>query len=198
MTTKEQNEAATIGGFGEVSDEGKHRGSTVLLAAVRFCVLLAAGLLSGAVFGVWLMERSFGGGGAFYTELKQLQIPVFTAPLSALGVATVALSPIYLFLIRGDRLAAGLTLAGVVCFVIGFAITVWVHFPINAQIMGWSAEAPPEGWAQLAADWRRAHGLRTLLSVLGFGLLLASAVLPAESRRSAKKMAGRGPGEGRE
>ncbi len=88
-----------------------------------------------------------------------------------------------MFLIRRNRLAAGLTLAGVLCFVVGFAITVWVHFPINAEIMGWSAEAPPEEWAQLAANCSRAHGLRTLLSVLGFGLLLVSAILPARGGR---------------
>lgn len=183
MTTKEQSEAATMGGFGEISDVSKNRGSTVLLAVVRFCALLAAGLLSGAVFGVWLMERSFEGGGSFYTQLKQLQIPAFTVPLSSIGAATVALGLIYLFLIRGNRLAAGLTLAGVLCYVVGFAITLWGNFPINAEIMGWSAETPPEGWAQLAVDWSRAHGLRTLLSVLGFGLLLASAVLPARGGR---------------
>ncbi len=95
MTAKTQSEAATIGGFGEISELGRNRGSTVLLAVVRFCVLLAAGLLSGAVFGAWLMERSFGGGGSFYTQLKQLQIPALTVPLSSLGVATVALGLIY-------------------------------------------------------------------------------------------------------
>ncbi len=178
MTTEEQNKTPTLRGFEEMSNEGKHRGSTVFLAVVRCALLLAAGLLTGAVFGFWLIEHSFQGDGSFYAELKQLQIPALTVPLSSLGAASIVFGLVHLFLVRGNRLAAGLTLAGVLCFVAGFAITVWGHFPINAQIMGWSAEAPPDEWAELATEWRRAHDLRTLFGVLGFCLLLASAVLP--------------------
>jgi hypothetical protein len=196
MIDEAQNTAQTLGGSEEIFDGGKPRGSVVFPAAVRYALLLFGGLLSGAIFGVWLMEHSFRGGGSFYTELKQLQISAFTVPTLSLGAGTVALGLMYLFLVRGNRLAAGLTLAGVLCFVVGFAITVWVHFPINAQIMGWSAEAPPEEWAQLAVKWRRAHDLRTLFGVLGFGLLLAGAVLPAKGGRSVKEIARRESVEG--
>ena len=182
MTVEAQNKAPKLGGYEEISNEGEYRGRIGFLAVVHFALLLAAGLLSGAIFGVWLMEHSFGGGGSFYTEMKQLQISAFTVPISSLGAGTVVLGLVYLFLIRGNRPAAGLALAGVLCFVVGFAITVWGHFPINAQIMRWSAEAPPEEWAQTAADWRRAHDLRTLLGVLGFGLLLASSLKSHRSR----------------
>ena len=182
MIAEGQNKTPTLGGFEEVFDEGKHRGSVVFLMIVRYGLLLAVGLLAGALVGVWLLEHSFRGGGSFYTELKQLQISTFTAPLSLLGAGTVVLGLIYLFLVRGNRLAAGLALAGVLCFVVGFVITVWGHFPINARIVGWSGEAPPEQWAQTAADWRRAHDLRTLLGVLGFGLLLASSLKSHRSR----------------
>jgi len=191
MIVDEQNRTPTLGGFEEISNEGKNRRDTVFLAVVRCALQLAAGLLSGAIFGAWLVEHTFREGSAFYTELKQLEISALTLPLSSLGAGTVALGLIHLFLIRGNHLAAGLTLAGVLCFVVGFAVTVWVHFPINAQIMGWSAEAPPEQWAQLAARWGRAHDFRTLFSVLGFFLLSASAVLPAKGRKSVKKIAGR-------
>ncbi len=187
MIAEGQNKAPTLGGFEEVSDEGKHRGTTVFLTIVRYALLLAAGLLAGALFGVWLLEHSFRGGGSFYTELKQLQISTFTVPLSLLGAGTVVLGLVYLFLVRGNRLAAGLALAGVLCFVVGFVITVWGHFPINARIVGWSVEAPPGQWSQLAEKWRLAHDLRTLFGVLGFGLLLASAFLSAKGRRLAKR-----------
>ena len=187
MIAKRQNRVSMLGGFEEFSNEDKHRGSTVFLSVVRYALLLAAGLLAGALFGVWLMEHSFRWGGSFYAELKQLQISTFTVPLSLLGAGTVVLRLVYSFLVRESRFAAVLTLAGVLCFVVGFAITVWGHFPINAQVMGWSAEAPPEEWAQLAEKWRRAHDLRTFFGVLGFGLLLASAPLPAKSRRSEER-----------
>jgi hypothetical protein len=169
-------------GFEEILDR-EHRGGKLLVAVVRPVLLLCAGLLAGALFGVWLMEHAFREDGSFYTELKQLQIPAFTAPMSALGASTVILALVYLFLVRRDRLAAGLTLAGALCFVAGFAITVFGHFPINARIMAWTVEGPPEQWSQLAADWRLAHDLRTLLGVMGFCVLLASASLPAGRQR---------------
>lgn len=163
---------------GEFAGDERRHGRLVLLAVVRCALLLAAGLLTGAIFEVWLVESSFRGDGPFYTELKQLQIQALTGPLPMLGAATLAFGLAHLFLVRGDRLAAGLTLAGVLCFAVCFAITIWGHFPINGQIMGWSAEAPPDEWAELAARWRVAHDLRTLFSVLGFSLLLLGATLP--------------------
>lgn len=182
MTTEERSKALTHRAFEEMVDEGDSRRGLVFLKGVRCALLLVAGLLTGAIFEVWLMERSFRGDGSFYTELKQLQIQALTVPLPSLGTATLVGGLVHLFLARKNRLAAGLTLAGVLCFAVCFAITKWGHFPINAQIMGWSAEAPPDGWAELAAEWRRAHDLRTLFAVLGFGLLLLSATIPGERR----------------
>jgi uncharacterized membrane protein len=185
MVVGERHEVVTEG-FGEILDR-KHRGGVLLAAVVRPALLLCAGLLAGALFGVWLMEHAFLGDGSFYTELKQLQIPAFTGPMSALGAGTVILALVYLFLVRRDRLAAGLTLAGALCFVVGFAITIFGHFPINARIMAWPVEGPPEQWSQLAADWRLAHDLRTLLGVVGFCVLLASASLPAGRKGSVRR-----------
>ena len=182
MIVEEQHEVGA-GGFRGIADDDEHGEKVLLAVVVRFALLLAAGLLSGVLFGVWLMEHAFRGDGSFYTELKQLQISTFTVPMSALGASTVILALVYLVLVRGDRLAAGLTLAGALCFVVGFAITVFGHFPINAQIMGWSVEGPPERWAQPAAEWRLAHDLRTLLGVVGFCVLLAGATLPAKRKK---------------
>lgn len=197
MAVDEKNEVLTAKSFGVVLGEGGHSGRSVLLAVVRHALLLVAGLLAGAVFVVWLMERSFRGDGAFYVEFKQLQISALTVPLVSLGAATLVLGLVDLFLVRKNRLAAGLALAGIVCFAIGgFAVTVWVQLPINEQIAGWSAQAPPEGWEELATRWGRAHDLRTLFSVLGFGLLLSSAAVPvrgpaAGSLRDTKGKEGR-------
>ncbi len=64
-----------------------------------------------------------------------------------------------------------------------FVITVKGHFPINAQVIEWSVAAPPDGWSQVAAEWRRLHDLRTLFAVLGYTLLLLGAAIP-NGRRS--------------
>jgi hypothetical protein len=60
------------------------------------------------------------------------------------------------------------------------------------SILRWSLEnerarapgaAPPDGWSQVAAEWRRLHDLRTLFAVLGYALLLLGAAIP-NGRRS--------------
>lgn len=44
--------------------------------------------------------------------------------------------------------------------------------------MAWQTQSPPGEWAEAASRWSFAHDLRTLFSVLGFGLLLAGALRP--------------------
>jgi hypothetical protein len=62
-----------------------------------------------------------------------------------------------------------------------------VHFPINAAIMTWSAAAPPANWEQLRDRWQAAHAVRSMLSVVAFGLLAgagrpeSAAVIATES-----------------
>jgi len=138
MTTGERRKALVFGDVGGVVSGDDHGGGRVPSAIVRCAPLLAAGLLTGAIFGAWLTEHAFRGGASFYTELKQLQIRTLTVPLPALGVATMALGLLHLFLVRKNPASAGLTLAGVLCFAVCFVITVRGHFPINAQIMDWS------------------------------------------------------------
>lgn len=173
-------------------DKDDRRRGSMFLTAVRSALLLVGGLLTGAIFDVWLMEHSFRGEGSFYTELKQTQIRALQGPLPLLGAATLAFGLVHLFLARRNRFAAGLTLAGVLCFAACFVITVRGHLPINAQIMEWSAEAPPDGWAELAARWRSLHDLRTFFAALGYSLLLLGVAIPVGSRGgSARKMVGR-------
>jgi hypothetical protein len=191
MTVEERNRALTLRGFEEMFDEGDHHRGSVVLTAVRGALLMVGGLLTGAIFDVWLMEHSFRGDGSLYTELKQLQIRALQGPLPLLGAATLAFGLVHLFLARRNRLAAGSTLAGVLCFAVCFVITVRGHFPLNAQIMEWSVTAPPDGWSDLAGRWRDLHDLRTLFAVVGYGLLLLGVAIPVGRRGgSARKMVG--------
>ena len=192
MTTEERNKVLTFGGFGEMFEEGDRRRDSVVLTAVRGALLMVGGLLTGAIFDVWLTEHSFHGEGSFYTELKQLQIRALQGPLPLLGAATLALGLVHLFLARRNRPAAGLTLAGIICFRVCFVITVRGHFPINAQIMEWSVAAPPDDWSDPAVRWRRLHDFRTLFAVLGYGLVLLGVIVPVgRTAGSVRKAVGR-------
>jgi Anthrone oxygenase len=153
-----------------------------MLLVLRFVLLFASGLVAGATVCVWLVERVFIGSPGFFVALKQLEIRAFTVPLPALALLAVICALVYAVQVRRNRLAMGLILAGVVLFGISGFITARVHFPMNDRIWTWSPEAPPAEWADVRDRWRGAHQVRTLTSVLGFGLFLCGAMMPAQGR----------------
>ncbi len=67
-----------------------------------------------------------------------------------------------------------LVLAGVSCLLIALAITVVVHFAINAEIPTWRAAAAPVEWQEVRGRWLVAHAVRTALTLAGFALLVAA------------------------
>jgi Domain of unknown function (DUF1772) len=141
-------------------------------AVVRFVLLLTSGVLAGATICVWLLEHALGGSGAFFTEFKQLEIRAFTAPLSAIGMIALISGLVYAAPARRDRSVLALTLAGVISLGIGGVITARSHFPMNDRIATWSASSPPSEWTEVRDRWRRAHDLRTAMTVLSFGLFV--------------------------
>lgn len=143
-----------------------------MLLFVRLILLFTAGVLAGSTVSVWLLEHAFAGSPAFFTELKQLEIRAFTAPLPAVGLVAVIFGLAHAALVRRRRLALAFTLAGVLSLAIGGFITVRIHFPMNQRITSWSASSAPSDWAETRDRWRQAHDVRTAFTVLGFALLL--------------------------
>jgi Domain of unknown function (DUF1772) len=152
-----------------------------MLLLVRIVLLFVAGLLAGSTVCVWLLEHSFAGTGAFFTEFKQLEIRAFTVPLSAIGLVALVAGLAHAALVRRNRSALGLTLAGVLALGIGAFITAGTHFPMNDRIAAWSTTSPPAEWTDARDRWRRAHDLRTAVVIFAFGLFLVTA-LPASRR----------------
>jgi len=72
-------------------------------------------------------------------------------------------------------------LAAVGCLLLGFIVTVVVHFPINAEIATWQPADPPANWQQFRDRWLTAHAVRTVLAVAAFALLVI-----ADPRRRAR------------
>ncbi|MGH3117151.1 MAG: anthrone oxygenase family protein [Vicinamibacterales bacterium] len=149
-----------------------------MLPFVRFILLVSSGVLAGATVCVWFLEHSFAGSAAFFTELKQLEIRAFTVPLPAVGLIAVVFGLAHAALVRLNRSALALTLAGVLCLGIGAVITARGHFPMNDRIATWSPSSPPAEWIEVRDRWRQAHDVRTAVTVLGFGLFLLGTMRP--------------------
>lgn len=158
------------------------RFSLILILIVRFSLIFLSGIVAGAVYGIWLMEFLFTGDASFYTELKQFQIQTLTAPLPGLAIAAILVGLVKLYLSRRKRLVFRFTLAGLVLFVIGGMLTARGHFPLNDQIMTWSAEAPPAEWAQIQDQWRQTHLFRTIVTGLGFACFLLGEIFQRQMR----------------
>ena len=89
-----------------------------------------------------------------------------------LGAVVTILSGVQLYLARREKRTVWLTLAAILCFVLAAFITFRLHFPLNAQIMAWSVQAPPDQWMDVRAQWWQAHMLRTGAILCGYVLLL--------------------------
>ena len=139
---------------------------------VRVVLLLTSGLLAGATVAVALLEHAFAGSAPFFTEFKQLEIRAFTVPLPAIGLIAVISGIVHATLERRNRAVLALTAAGVTCLILGAAITVRGHFPINEHLKTWAVAAPPVEWAAVQERWRRYHDARTIVVVLGFTLVI--------------------------
>ncbi|MEI7645631.1 MAG: DUF1772 domain-containing protein, partial [Chloroflexales bacterium] len=56
-------------------------------------------------------------------------------------------------------------------------LTRFARFPLNDQIMTWSAQAPPTDWQVVREQWNRAHTLRTVAGIGSFTLLILWALV---------------------
>jgi uncharacterized membrane protein len=147
-----------------------------MLALSRLMAVLLTGLLAGSGLAITLLEANLGGTSSFYTEYKQLVIRAYTIPLPVLGAGSILASVAIAFLGRRDKMTVRLASTAALLVAIGLVITLLVHFPINAQIMSWSPQAPPADWRQLADRWREANLVRSAAAIIAFVLLLVPLV----------------------
>ena len=135
----------------------------------RLIALVASGLIAGAVLATGLADTALSGSAELYTAYRQATHGVFTATLPPLGGLALLAAAASAVLHQGRARTLSLAAAG--CFVAALAVTVLVHFPLNAQILTWSPGAPPADWQQIQARWATAHLARTLLTLAGFVVL---------------------------
>ena len=145
-----------------------------VLGVVRGFAIVFSGLLAGILFG----DRM---GPAFARRamnpsslIQQLQIvhtyygklmPIVTLTAIASGVGWLILMPVHWD--GGEFWLVALATGSVIT---GFTMTITVNFPINAQLMKWSAAAPPENMREIWKPWEKVHTVRTILALGAFVL----------------------------
>lgn len=148
------------------------RPSWARLGAARPAAIVLSGLLAGAVLGTWLSEVSLGGSSELWIAYHQAVTPAYTRAVPPLGglalIATLAALAASWSNPRDRRLTLGAT----ACLLFGLAVTVVVHFPINADIATWQPATAFADWPQVQQGWLAAHAVRTVVAVAGFVLLV--------------------------
>jgi hypothetical protein len=158
------------------------RFSLIMILIVRFSLIFLAGIVAGAVYGVWLLEYLFVGDTAFYIHLKQFQFRTLGELLPTLVAVTILVGLVKLYLFRRKRLVFWFTFAGLVLMAAAALLSAWRITPINVQFLTWSAEAPPADWEHLRQMWRDLHLTRTVVTGMGFACFLLGEIFQRQMR----------------
>jgi hypothetical protein len=141
---------------------------------VWFALLLLAALLVGTMFGIWVGFDPAALSAQAYVEQQQNAIRSLNTFLPALGAVCIALT-IALLVLSQARTRAWLG-AAAMCFVAAGMITRFGNQPINAIVIGWSAQAPDARWMELRDTWWHWHIARTLFGIVAFSFALVAAL----------------------
>jgi anthrone oxygenase-like protein len=82
------------------------------------------------------------------------------------------------YLLRAERVAAGLALLAALCFAGTLLAFAFGNNPLNQQIASWTPETLPATWPQTRDAWDRAHTISAILGAIAFFALLVEALFP--------------------
>lgn len=149
----------------------------------RFSGLLLVALSTGVLFGT---KAALGPSGKdltarTYVEVQQATVRNLRPAMGTLMSGAVAANLAVLGLAARERRlpALALTLAGFLSNLAALVLTGIFELPINARVLTWLPENPPEGWESSMNRWQAVHTARTVISVIGLASLLAAALTSA-------------------
>jgi Domain of unknown function (DUF1772) len=143
---------------------------------IDFSDLLLAGLLTGTIFGMFLVLRPAGLDAATYVIQQQNGIRALNSIMPMLGAITIIVTLAAAFAARGEPLRMTLLLAAAAALIAAGLVTRFFNQPINEIVMTWNANSPPAEWTILRDAWWRWHIARLGLAILGLSLIIAAAL----------------------
>lgn len=143
---------------------------------IDFSDLLFAGLLTGAIFGVFLVMRPAGLDATTYVIQQQNCIRALNSIMPPLGGLTILLTIAAAFAASGDRLRTNMLFAAAAALIVVGLVTRFLNQPINAVVMTWNANSPPVDWTVLRDAWWRWHIVRLGLALMALSLIIAAAL----------------------
>ena len=161
--------------------------STVTIA--RFSGAMLSALSTGVLFGtrtaVSPSVNSFAP--KTYVEVQQATVRNLRPVMGTLLPGALLTNLAVLASSARERRSPGftLTVSGSVATLAALVLTGVFELPINARVLTWSPDDPPPGWQSLLDRWQRIHTVRTAVSVVGLGCLIAAPLVqraPSDAR----------------
>ena len=146
----------------------------MLPLVIDFTNLLLSALLGGALFCTRLLLNPAGLNAARYVALQQNGIRTLHPVMPRLGALTIASTLAAAFFARNNGFRISLLLIATGCFIAAGLITRFRNMPINAIVIGWNADAPPEIWTRLRDAWWSWHTARLAVALTGLALVIVS------------------------
>jgi hypothetical protein len=148
------------------------------LSLARWSNLYISALTTAVFFGtrVALSPSSRSFSGPVYVAVQQATIRNLYPVMGVLMPASMVSHGVVLLLLRHRRTRLFWTTAISLVMTLGGAVsTLRGNFPINDQVITWTAETLPDNWQHLRDRWEHLHTFRTLLALIGLGALIAGA-----------------------
>lgn len=154
------------------------------IKAWRFIAILFTALLMTQGFAhVWQLPSRLAYEGVLWFDTLTFYVrygPEGPGPF--IEVAAFLTTLVLLFLVRRRRPAFTLTLVAVVALALSTAAWWAFIYPVNRELLRWTADTLPQNWTAFRDQWEYTHSARAVLMFIALGALLYSLIyeLPNE------------------
>jgi hypothetical protein len=97
-----------------------------------------------------------------------------TGPGPVIEVAAILSTLLLAVLVRGRRPALALTSVALTALVLSTAAWWLFVYPVNRELLTWTAETLPQNWTDFRDQWEYTHAARAALQFIALGVLVYS------------------------
>lgn len=139
---------------------------------IRFLNIIMAALVAGSIFGIWIGYNPHDLSGPTFIEQHQNAVRSLNTLMPILGLFTIVLTLLSAFLHKKEKLIFYMMILATILLIVSGLTTRLGNQPINAIVMTWEMNSPPENWSALRDQWWSYHILRTATACLALGLIV--------------------------
>jgi uncharacterized membrane protein len=162
----------------------------MIIRIAQFINIFLFALVTGVFWGTWFsLSRSIASiTPETFLETGRAIIQNLAWPMRILMPSAILTNLAVLFLLFRSKQtkAFGVSLAGLLLFIVALVITLLVNVPIDNEIRQWMLATLPSNWEEIRDRWQLYHTIRTFLSLAGFGCALSSALFFTVARRDTR------------